>query len=118
GSLGDDVDVGDVAGLRAVAGVAGLDQGDPVGQLKPADHIGLALVEVDRAVVDVAVRGRLVHGADQAAGRLLDDTDGTAEVAADRDVPGGAAVPRVIPARWRPARLPGRGKVGGRLACC
>ena len=90
-ALGDDVDVGDVAGLGGVAGVAGLDQGHPVGQVEPADQVRLALVEVDRAVVDVPVRGRLVHGADQPPGGLLHHAHRPAQVAADRDLPGRAA---------------------------
>ena len=114
-ALRDDVDVRDVAGLGGVAGVAGLDEGHPVGQVEPADQVGLALMEVDRAVVDVAVRGRLVHGADEAAGGLLDHADGAAEVTADRDLPGRAAVPGVVPAGRPPAQLARRVEVGDRL---
>ena len=112
-ALGDDVDVGDVAGLGGVAGVAGFDQRHPVGQVEPADQVRLALVEVDGAVVDVAVRGRLVHGADQPPGGLLDHAHRPAEVAADRDIPGRAAVPGVVPAGRPPAQL-ARGAPGRR----
>src|SRR6202020_1120555 len=72
-------------------------------------------MEVDGAVVDVTVRGRLVHGADKAASAFLHNADGAAEVTTDRDLPGRAAVTGVVPAGRPPAQLARRVEVGYRL---
>src|SRR6185436_11215868 len=93
GRLVQDRDVGDLAGRGEVVGVGAFEDGDVVLQVEGADQVRLALVQVHRALVDGRVRGCAVDGADDPAGRRLDEVQrssaGRAEVG---QVAGSAAV--------------------------
>ena len=69
--------VGDVAGDRRPVRLGPPDQGDLLVEVQRGDQVGLALVHVDRTVVDGGVRGGAVDGAEQPAGALLDQAHRT-----------------------------------------
>ena len=110
-----DLDLGHVPGGGGVPGIARLDQRHPVGQVEPADQVAVALVQVDRAVVDHDLGRRLVDGADQPPGGLLHDQDrgiaGPAQPARRGHPPAHA-----VPARRAPAQPAGGGQVVDHLA--
>src|SRR5699024_5413642 len=59
--------------MRGVRRVLTVHERDRLVDVEMVDHVIRALVEVDRAVVVLAVRARSVHGAQQHAAGLLDD---------------------------------------------
>ena len=69
----DDLDVGDVASLRVVVGVGGLDGGDLSLEVQLLDEELLAHVEVDGARMQGRERPMCVGGADDLAGVAVHD---------------------------------------------
>ena len=67
-----DLDVGDLPGRGAVARLVEHHRRDPVLEVQREHEVGLALVQVDRALVHGAVRRAGVDGAEQPAGDVLD----------------------------------------------
>ena len=69
----DHLDLGQLPRRGRVAGLGRVHQRHLVRQVEPSHQVGLRLVQVDRAGVRQHVRRRLVHGAEQPAGRGLHD---------------------------------------------
>ena len=99
---------GDIAGVGRPVRLLGVHERDPVLEIEVVDDVRDALVQVHRAVVHLAVRGARVDGAEQPAGRRLDDRDRRAAGAAQIDV--GSAVARPVPAGRPPSQRADRGQ--------
>ena len=104
--LADELDAGDLARHRGVAGVGQLDQRDPVRQVELGDQVCLALVRVDRAGMGEEVRRRLVDGADQPAGGVAPRSAPASRRC--RAAPCGSSVPAVCRTSGRPGRAASR----------
>src|SRR4029450_4871394 len=64
-------DIGDIAGRGGEVGRRGVHKGRRIAEVEVIHEIGVALMQIDGAVVDGRVRGCGVHGAEEAPGRVF-----------------------------------------------